>query len=222
MAYNDGMNAAVLSPDRRSSSPADALVREHLHLVSVTASRLLRNVTREEREDIEAVGRAALVRAAAGYDPAKGKRFQNYAVWLLRRVMSAAARQQNDTRGGFGGYSSERMQEPLPVSFSLSLPVKESADATSSTTTWGDALPDTSPDGDTEGSVLRECTAVLLWEAVQTLPPQQQQVLRLRYLEGRLFREIGAEMGVSAQRVQAIHDSALTTLRRQKGLTAAL
>lgn len=52
-----------------------------------------------------------------------------------------------------------------------------------------------------------------LWIAVDSLPVDQAQTIRCRYMDGLTLKEIGEQQGISADKVRNISDKALRTLR---------
>ncbi len=84
---------------------------------------------------------------------------------------------------------------------------------------WVDALEDT--DVDTEAHVLdrleTERRRAALYRAVRTLPAREHRIIAERHLqdEPRTLAEIGAEMGISKERVRQLEDRAMTRITSQ-------
>ncbi len=52
-----------------------------------------------------------------------------------------------------------------------------------------------------------------LWEMVETLPSDQSQVIKSRFIDGNTLREIGQKQGKSIERIRQIEMKALKTMR---------
>ena len=74
----------------------------------------------------------------------------------------------------------------------------------------GDAI------GDTVEQLQQDELSDELWSCVSELKPQQADVIRARYKEGRTLEECGTAIGLSAQRAKSIHDQALRELRKPR------
>jgi RNA polymerase sigma factor FliA len=61
--------------------------------------------------------------------------------------------------------------------------------------------------------VAQRAASIAVHEAVCTLPPREQHIIRSFYSGGSTFRTIGGELGISKQRVSQIHGRALQSLR---------
>ncbi len=64
-------------------------------------------------------------------------------------------------------------------------------------------LPSTHRNGDPEGAFLRRERAVALWRAVDRLPPNQREVVFLRYQQGLSYAEIAAALDVNEGTVKS-------------------
>ena len=74
-----------------------------------------------------------------------------------------------------------------------------------------DQLSDTSR-GAIDGSWLEN---IALREAVRTLSPREQTIIRLRYYKDKTQMEIASEIGISQAQVSRLEKAALEKLRRQ-------
>ena len=138
-------------------------------------------------EEALQAGRWGLWRAIMGYDVQRGTRFSTYAyLAIIRYVWSAVGRHLR----------SQRRQVPRPI---LRLYYYEAGVDPAQLQDWED---------------VRQSLLAL----VGRLPEQQAEVIRLRYgLGGRVRQtlgEIGAQMGVSLQRVAQVETQALVWLRQ--------
>ena len=93
---------------------------------------------------------------------------------------------------------------------SLDSPVGEDAEST-----VGDMVAD--PE-DLEGNILekvqQEQLSATLWPLVDELKPQQAEVIRQRYKDGKTREAVGDALGVTGTRVEAIEKTALKTLSK--------
>lgn len=93
---------------------------------------------------------------------------------------------------------------------SLDAPVMEEGEGT-----LGDAVPD--PE-DMEGKILDGMDALrlkeALWAEVDTLPDDQQHVIRSRFQEGKTLKQAGEQIGASPGQARAIEYKALRELSR--------
>jgi RNA polymerase sporulation-specific sigma factor len=56
---------------------------------------------------------------------------------------------------------------------------------------------------------------IALREAVRTLPPREQKIIRLRYYKDKTQMEIASEIGISQAQVSRVEKAALEKLRKQ-------
>lgn len=56
-----------------------------------------------------------------------------------------------------------------------------------------------------------------VWLAVDELPGEQKEAVRLRFLEGATLKELGGALGVSVERARRIQGSAMRSLRQKSG-----
>lgn len=197
--------------------------------------------------DLIQEGNAGLIHAADKFDYRRGFRFSTYATWWIRQSVTRAiadfgrtirlpvhqwekVRQmkkvsqeltQELERQPTVGELAEALDLPVPqverlvtqsvTPISLDLPVGEDADAT-----LGDLLPDESSLTPNEFA-FRQVTREEVAKVLGTLPPREEQVLKLRYgLEdgqSRTLEEVGALLGKTRERARQIEASALRRLR---------
>lgn len=95
---------------------------------------------------------------------------------------------------------------------SLDAPVMDEGEGT-----LGDIVPD--PE-DMEGKILDRMDALrlkdALWAEVDTLPDDQQRVIRSRFQEGKTLKQAGEQIGASPGQARAIEDKALRELARPR------
>jgi len=169
---------------RGCSASLDDLMRRHDRLVQVVVrQQVLGPLSR--REALQA-GRIGLWRAILGFDPQRGLAFSTYA-WpcIMHAVWRAVKAEQ-------------RLHRPLPWPF----------------------LPSAGP-GDPaqrlEQAALRQSVSQALHELLQRLPDTLRHVVLCYYgLDGHSsasYRELGAQLGLSHERVRQLHLQALVWLR---------
>ncbi|TQL69119.1 RNA polymerase sigma-B factor [Nocardioides albertanoniae] len=195
--------------------------------------------------DLEQVAYVALVRAAKGFHPDRADDFLTYAVptirgevkrwfrdhgWTVRPPRPVQELQSTLLRIGSERGSlpvselaevahvpEQRVREALdargcftPTSLDAPLPAADDR-STGTVATLGDTLPGT--DGGLAGCETR----LALEQAIRTLRPRDQQVVRMRYLEDRGQAEIGEAIGVTQTQVSRILDRIIDQLRGQLG-----
>jgi len=202
--------------------------------------------------DLIQEGNVGLLRAARKFDYKRGHKFSTYATWWIRQAVTRAiadhgrtirvpvhigdqlnrmmrlardlTQQLNrqPTTAELAKYSGQPVQKieqmlgyaRIPVS--LDKPVGEDGDSL-----LGDFIEDedSEPPPDQVSQVLlRE----QLLEAVETLPPREQRILRLRYgfQDGQMYTlaQIGLRLGITRERVRQLEAQALGRLRKPENL----
>jgi RNA polymerase sigma factor (sigma-70 family) len=160
-------------------------------------------------EDLVAVASAALLDAVRRFDPAKSTHFAAYARRCIRRDLAVMVRRQGssirlprEARRGEAQNGRRTAEAPTVVA----LPIDH--------TGHDPALVVESP----EAAIVASVDAERMVAAVDALPEREATVVRLRFglagIAPHELAEIGAIIGVSKQRVEAILKQALATLRR--------
>lgn len=193
-------------PPLRGVAERNALAMTAYHLVRHVVRRLLHDypaVRRLGEGEAESVGYVTLLRAAEIYDERRGVRFCTYAYRSIRRQVLRAS-----IEGNHGAIR-------IPGHCFLQGGVSERAVANARRALQCRSLdeeraPPAPGPGEYEVDELEGLHA-----AMQRLPEQQRQALRLRYWDGLLLTEVGAALGVSKQRVQQILNKALAALRQE-------
>lgn len=214
------------------------LVAEHLPLVRVIAARLyrLRWNAAVDFDDYCQMGALGLVEAAQRFDPSNGVQFGSFASWRISgAILNGLARSTEQLQ-----QAAERRRRvksrveslvgpeggPAPASAPVSADDSvEGALARISRLAIGLAvgfmLEDTGMYQAGEGShgldgyasiALRQWRGRLR-AAVQTLPPQERDVLERHYFHHHPFSEIADALGLSRGRVSQIHQAGLERLR---------
>ena len=110
----------------------------------------------------------------------------------------------------------EQMLEYARIPVSLDKPVGEDGDSS-----LGDFIEDEDSEPPTE-SVSQVLLRERLLESIETLPPREQRILRLRYgfQDGQMYTlaQIGQRLGITRERVRQLEAQALGRLRKPDSL----
>jgi RNA polymerase primary sigma factor len=154
-----------------------------------------------EMNDLMQEGRLGALEAARRHDPKKGK-FFSYAVhWIKSRMQRFVMNCSKDVRVPVGQFWKHQTHES-----SFDAPVGEDGDATLGDLMGADESVTHDADADDR--------AELLQTALAKLPERERAVLHARFFEDKTFEEIGAEQGVTRERIRQIEFSALKKLRK--------
>jgi RNA polymerase primary sigma factor len=111
------------------------------------------------------------------------------------------------------GFTPERVRELLEL---IEDPVSLETPVGDGESLYGDLIEDTSEDGP-DTATAKQLRSVELAEALQHLNPRMRRVLTMRFgLEGqvpRTLEEVGAELGITRERVRQLESRALRELR---------
>lgn len=146
----------------------------------------------------------AFLKAIDGYKPDTGNKFTSYLSYPFKNTVNEL----------IGMRTQKQKNEPLNDCTSLDTPLKEEE-----------------PDGNTLVYIIADDNAVnavelveleddyrVLHEAVDGLKYPQNRVINSYYFEDKSMKDIGAEMGISGQRISQILHKGLRCLRRSEPL----
>jgi RNA polymerase primary sigma factor len=238
--------AQVDKARREIAAAREQMVKAHLRLVTSIARKYHRKSSLDLLDLIQE-GNMGLMRAIEKYDYRRGVKVSTYAVWWIRQSIARAIADQartiripvhvsenaakvlrerrrlyqKDGREPRPAELTERLGVPVArieqvlslaaQPTSLDAPVGEDGDAR-----LGDLIkaPDAvDPQAAAEASALR----TIVGEALATLTPREQRILRMRFGIGgasdHTLEEIGKEFGVTRERIRQIEAKALEKLR---------
>ena len=227
------------------------LVRHNLRYVVSVANRY--KGTGLPLLDLINEGNIGLIQAARRFDPERGVKFITYAVWWIRQaIMHALADQSSTVRlpvkqagilykiaESFNKLQKKLSREPtndeqaealgLPIEeleallrvyrthLSLDAPVGEYED-----TSYLDLLEETGMPS-VEEQVLHSALASEVNALLETLPPRERKVLRMRFgMDGKpqTLEEVGKQMNLSRERIRQIEKKAKGRLKARARLKA--
>ena len=158
-----------------------------LHIARRYAPDMRRRGNWIDWEDIEQNGFLALVAAVRAYNPSKGWAFNSYLNYQIQLIMTRCS-----------------SREP-PYTISLDEPIAGEDDDLS----LADLIPDPQAQQDFEKLQIQIYTQ----ELIHSLPPEQAQILWLRYGKGYTLESISQAMGISREKVRRSEAAALYSLR---------
>jgi RNA polymerase primary sigma factor len=156
-------------------------------------------------DDLIQEGRMAIVRASRKFDGRRGVKFLSYAGIGIQRAM----RQFAQDHCHIIRVPANRFHEVPVHQVSTDQPIGEDGDET-----LGDVL--LSQEESVTGEVDCGMTAEALSRIVGRLPKRMRAVLRGRFWEHKTLEQLGAELGLTRERIRQIEVEALRRLRRSR------
>jgi len=163
-----------------------------------------------ERDDLFQAGWLGLHHAAEKFEPERGLKFSTYATWWIRNAIQRCVMNQRRTVRVpvHAQESARRSGERLPLdALSLDAPF-DSADAGSGA--WVDLI---RAEGDPGDDAERNDLSQRIEVAVDALDDREQRIIKGRFWRECTLNEIGADMGVSRERVRQLESKAFSRLR---------
>lgn len=223
----------------------EAMVRDHAHLVKITVAKLAPTLPRNlDQEDLVGAGYLGLIRAVDQYDPARGVKFETYAISLIRGAVLDALRKEDwaprstrdkarmlqkvyaELEARLGGPATD---EEIAQALKLDIDAFYALLAETSRANLV-SLDDLLTNCDFEETTLSENVPGdspdphtelerkeqwrLLSHSLDALPERERVVLFLYYFEAQTLKEIGRELHISESRVHQLHRQAVRRLAR--------
>lgn len=191
----------------RPGPERDDLILSWIRLATKIANRYVRRAPgarRAHAEDIRATALVGLVRAANGYDPARGVPFSSYAGRRIEgELIDWSRRNDHLTRHARGRAKATGVEAwDAPIS------LEEIAN-------WPERFEAVAP-GPDDSAGERHLVAAIE-RAAQALPPRTREILRLYYEEDRTQKEIAARFGVTETRICQLMRAAHGAIREVLG-----
>lgn len=178
------------------------LVEENGGLIGFALKRYSRLAARLG-DDCKGIAALALVEAVRRFDPAKGS-FGTYAIRVIwAHMLRAAHRDHTVPRGWIVG------TPPLPC-VSLSSPVYMEGNYSTEPLLLADVI----ARDDAPRSSLEPDELAVVHRAITFLGPQEKEVLRLYFFDGKTNAEIAVILQICRERARQILESATERLRR--------
>ncbi len=231
------MSAAT--KDAATSAAREATIRELLPVVKQVARRVQRMVPGADLDDLVGDGSIGLIRAVDAFDPARGIPLEQYARRLMLGTMLNGVRRLDPV--------SERARRAIRVAEQARYARAQSGDALPTLGEMEQAFPalararaaayrhtplsldtkfpgreqaelDFSADPQTVSAARIERERIR--SAVGALPARQRQIVFAHYYRERSLRSLGAQFGISPQRVSQLHLLAIRRLRNDLAVRA--
>jgi RNA polymerase sigma factor FliA len=184
----------------RSDREVARLVEDNRKLVEYMVNRYLKRfyVGTMERDDLVSWGMMGLVNAARAFDPTRGVSFSTLACRAIERMI---------IRGVNREWKPERDQSTVSLDQLISGGRSEGSEDR-----FVEQLP---ADEDVEATMLDTERQVLVRAALESLPPDQRQLLKRHYLDDESVQDIARDLGISRQGVYSREKAIFRQLRER-------
>lgn len=191
----------------RSEAEVERLVRDNRKLVEYMVNRYLKRyyVGTMDRDDLVSWGMMGLVNAARAWDPARSNSFSTLACRAIERMI---------IRGVNREWHPEREQATVSLDELIS-----GGHAEGSEDRFVDQLP---ADEDVEQEMLGTERSLALESALETLTPEQRQLIDRHYFDDESVQEIARDLGLTRQGVYSREKAIFKQLREKLGDSHAL
>ena len=210
----------------RAAADREALIARHAELARIHAAKLFaaRQIADIEFDDFHQYALLGLLEAIDRYDPERGASFPTYASHRIRGAVLSGIEKYCEKQQQIAARSrirEERFRELLTEVTAAEadpfLRLVELAIGTAIGYMLEDSNMYQASEGSYEHNIYRsrelQDLSRTLDGLVDTLPPQEQSVIRHHYYQHVRFEEIASRMGVSKGRISQIHHRALQRMR---------
>ncbi len=232
---NEEMNFMLRQIKKGDKEARERFLTGNMRLVLSIVQRFKN--TKAEADDMFQVGMVGLIKATDNFNVDLGVMFSTYAVPMIEGEIRRFVRESTAMKVGRAtrdmAYRAVQAREKIEknggreaslseIAEELSVPLREvvaSLDAIAEPlslydTAFGDdedcMLLDRIASGQSEEEIYNTLT---LRQAVEGLPEREQEVVKLRYYEGRTQMEISAELDISQAQVSRLEKTAIDRLR---------
>lgn len=225
----------------RTATLLEAIVSRHLHLVRQVTRRFAERG--EAMEDLQQVAAMGLVKAVQSYNPRLGHQFTTYAVptmlgeikrWFRDKAWALRVPRRLQELGQAVRRTNELLQQKLgrspsmrEIANALRVTTEQVAEAMESTQHYralsiealqspsgedgDDRLP--IPIGQDDPDLSTADLRVTLQRACEKLPQREQDIVRLRFVEGLSQAQVARRLSLSQMHISRLQARALATLR---------
>lgn len=234
--------SAVTPSIEEQNAHRDALITEHLHLVTAIAAHIQNSIpVHIELDDLVHAGTMGLFDAATKYRDDKEVAFASYAKHRIRGAIIDSLRQQdwasrdlrkrykqmetitNELAARLGRTPTEneianemglstRRWQSLMVDFRSLTAAAAQTHAVESDEQLAPEIP-AAPANSPDKLFARAELREKLGSAIGNLPERYQQVVKMYYVQDLSMKEIGLKLGVNESRVSQIHKAALAKMQ---------
>jgi RNA polymerase sigma factor FliA len=213
-------------PPPKDPAEERALVAQALPLVAQMARRVQRELAgRGDLDELESVGRSALLDAVRAHDPARAP-LLGFVALRIRWAMLDAVRRDSHVRGRAARANAvgallrvaegDPIERPSPDSSEASLQrrFREALEARASALVVGLASASEPPpeELDPEQAALRLSARRAIAQAVAQLPERQRALVERHYFSDERFDDIARSLGVSKSWASRLHAQAMRAL----------
>lgn len=197
---NEELVAAIQSGENERMGELWAQVEKFIAWKAQRIMTTLDESSTIEVDDLIQSGYFALVAAVKSYKAGDGP-FLKWLSYYLKTAFAETA-----------GYRTSKMQnDPMRYALSMDHPIGEDGDST-----FGEIVPD--PDAAAtmdiiEDGLWHEQLHAALETALDAIPPQYSDVVRMRFYEGKALEQISQEKNVSRERVRQLENKGIKLLR---------